>query len=106
MPAVGAILAIALIAGPAAAARLVTRSATGMVVLAPIFGVASGLVGLGISRLFEVSAGASVALVAALIFVVCLAISSLRTRRARVTPATSFESLDTGIIRINVGAQQ
>lgn len=106
MPAVGAILAIALIAGPAAAARLVTRSATGMVVIAPIFGAASGVIGLLISRLFEVSAGASVALVAAAIFVVCLAASSLRSRRANVASAKTFESLDTGIIRMTAGAPQ
>ena len=104
MPAVGAILAIALIAGPAAAARLVTRSATGMVIVAPAFGVTSGLVGLSISRMFEVSAGASVALMAALIFVICLAVSSLRTRTARTKPKVGAENLDTGLIRIQVGA--
>ncbi|MEN9751154.1 MAG: hypothetical protein RLZZ600_201 [Actinomycetota bacterium] len=104
MPAVGAILAIALIAGPAAAARLVTRSATGMVIVAPAFGVASGLVGLSISRMFEVSAGASVALVAALIFVICLAVSSLRSRTARTKPKVGAENLDTGLIRIQAGA--
>lgn len=106
MPAVGAILAIALIAGPAAAARLVTTSATGMIIVAPIFGVASGVIGLVVSRLFEVSAGASVALTAALIFVICLAISSLRSSRRKVRPRAAGEDLDTGLLVILAGAGQ
>jgi manganese/iron transport system permease protein len=106
MPAIGAILAIALIAGPAAAARLVTTSVTGMVIVAPVFGVASGIIGLVISRMFEVSAGASVALMAALIFVACLGLSALRSSRQKFRPRTAGESLDTGLIRIQVGAGQ
>lgn len=106
MPAVGAILAIALIAGPAAAARLVTTSVTGMVILAPIFGVASGIIGLFISRAFEVSAGASVALTAAVIFAACLGLSALRSSRAKFRPRAAGENLDTGLIRIQVGAGQ
>lgn len=106
MPAVGAILAIALIAGPAAAARLVTTSVTGMVILAPIFGVASGIIGLFISRAFEVSAGASVALTAAVIFAGCLGLSALRSSRAKFRPPAAGENLDTGLIRIQVGAGQ
>jgi zinc/manganese transport system permease protein len=100
MPAVGAILAIALIAGPAAAARLVTKSVTAMVVVAPLLGVASGIIGLLISRFFEVSAGASVALMAALIFVICLGISSVRDRAQKFRPRSVGENLDTGLIRI------
>lgn len=100
MPAVGAILAIALIAGPAAAARLVTKSVTGMVILAPIFGVTAGIIGLLISRYFEVSAGASVALMAALIFAVCLGVSSFRGRSYKFKPRSAGENLDTGLIRV------
>jgi manganese/iron transport system permease protein len=106
MPAVGAILAIALIAGPAAAARLVTRSVTGMIVVAPAIGVFSGLVGLAISRAFEVSAGASITLVVALVFVGCLGLSSVRTSRRKVRPRTSGEELDTGLLVILAGAGQ
>ena len=106
MPAVGAILAIALIAGPAAAARLVTTSATGMVIVAPIFGVASGLIGLVVSRQFEVSAGASVALTAALIFLIALAISSGRRSGRKVRPRASGEDLDTGLLVVLSGAGQ
>jgi manganese/iron transport system permease protein len=104
MPAVGAILAIALIAGPAAAARLITKSVTAMVIVAPAIGVFSGLVGLFISRAFEVSAGASITLVVALVFVVCLAVSSWVTSRQRFRPKAAGENLDTGLIRIQAGA--
>jgi len=78
LPAVGAILAIALIAAPPAAARLLTPKATTMLFLAPALGVAAGLIGLLISRTWAVSAGASVALTAAGIFVIALGISRVR----------------------------
>jgi manganese/iron transport system permease protein len=100
MPAVGAILAIALIAGPAAAARQVTHSVVGMLWLAPVFGVASGIIGLLASRFFEVSAGASVALTSAAIFGICFALGWLRDRRARYRPKSSGTSLDTGLIQV------
>lgn len=79
LPAVGAILAISLIAAPPAAARLLTSKATTMLFVAPALGVASGLLGLTISRIWEVSAGASVALVAAGIFLVALGINRMRS---------------------------
>jgi len=64
MPAVGAILTIALIAAPAAAARALTARLGVMLVIAPTLSVASGVVGLLLSREFSVSAGACIALVA------------------------------------------
>jgi zinc/manganese transport system permease protein len=78
LPAVGAILAISLIAAPPAAARLLTSKATTMLFVAPALGVASGLLGLTISRVWAVSAGASVALVAAGIFLIALGINRVR----------------------------
>ena len=105
MPAVGAILAIALIAAPAAAARLVTTSVVGMVIVAPVFGVTSGIVGLVASRLLSISAGASVALVAALIFGVCYLVAYLRDSRAKFRPKLSGANLDTGLIRIQTEGQ-
>lgn len=78
LPAVGAILAISLIAAPPAAARLLTSKATTMLFVAPALGVAAGLLGLTLSRVFTVSAGASVALVAAGIFLVALGINRVR----------------------------
>lgn len=79
LPAVGAILAISLIAAPPAAARLLTSKATTMLFVAPALGVAAGLLGLTISRLWAVSAGASVALVAAGIFLGALGINRVRS---------------------------
>ncbi len=106
MPAVGAILAIALIAAPAAAARLVTTSVVGMVIVAPVFGVTSGVVGLIASRLLSISAGASVALVAALIFGICLAISSGHVTRRRLRPRADSDDLDNGFLVMVAGAGQ
>jgi manganese/iron transport system permease protein len=79
LPAVGAILTISLIAAPPAAARLLTSKATTMLFLAPALGVAAGLIGLLISRTWAVSAGASVALVAAGIFLGALGINRMRS---------------------------
>jgi zinc/manganese transport system permease protein len=69
MPAVGSVLAIALIAAPAAAARLVVRTSTQLFVLAPVVGAVAAVGGLLLSRALEVSAGATIALTAAAIFV-------------------------------------
>lgn len=68
MPVVGAILGVALIVAPAAAARLLVRDWRWMLVLAPVIGIASGVVGLLASRWFDVAAGGAIALVAALLY--------------------------------------
>jgi manganese/iron transport system permease protein len=75
MPAVGSILAIALIAAPAAAARLVVRTSTQLFVLAPVVGAVAAVGGLLLSRALAVSAGATIALTAAAIFVVASALT-------------------------------
>ena len=72
MPAVGAILAIALIAAPAAAARLVSRTTSQMFVIAPVLGAVSGVVGVLLSRSLNVAAGPSIALTAATFFLLAL----------------------------------
>ncbi|WP_104164523.1 metal ABC transporter permease [Cryobacterium sp. N22] len=88
MPAVGAILAIALIAAPAAAARLLMRTAAGIVVLAPLIGAGSGVVGVLLSRVLDVAAGPAIALTAAACFLLALAARSLAARTGGVhTPA-------------------
>ena len=75
IPAVGTILAVALIVAPAAAARLWTeRLGTTMAVAAAI-GVASGVVGLAISQHWRVAAGAAIVLVAATLFTVSLLVA-------------------------------
>lgn len=81
LPAVGAILAIALIAAPAAAARLVVTSYRGVLLAAPVIGAASGIAGVLASRAFAVAAGPSIALAAAACFLLALGISRLRRLR-------------------------
>jgi manganese/iron transport system permease protein len=83
MPAVGAILALALVAAPAATARLVARTTTQMFVLAPVIGALCGVAGVLASRWLGVAAGASIALVAALVFVAALGITQLARLRLR-----------------------
>jgi zinc/manganese transport system permease protein len=95
MPAVGAILAIALIAAPAAAARLLVRTAARIVLVAPVIGAGSGVVGVLLSRALDVAAGPAIALTAAACFLVALGIRSLSARLAGVTgPARAGLRLD------------
>jgi zinc/manganese transport system permease protein len=77
LPAVGAILAIALIAAPAAAARLVVPTYRGILLAAPVIGAASGVIGVMASRALAVAAGPSIALAATAFFVLALGISKL-----------------------------
>lgn len=79
MPVVGAILAVALIVAPAAAAQQWTRNVVGMFVLAPVLGAASGVTGLLLSRELSISAGGAITLVATAVF----AVSALPWRRIR-----------------------
>ncbi|MCD2440916.1 metal ABC transporter permease [Agromyces sp. SYSU K20354] len=78
LPAVGAILAIALIAAPAAAARLVVGSFRGVLLAAPVIGAAAGVLGVLASRAFAIAAGPAIALAATGFFLLALGISKLR----------------------------
>lgn len=78
LPAVGAILAIALIAAPATAARLIVPTYRGILFAAPVIGAASGVVGVLASRALAVAAGPSIALAATAFFLLALGISKLR----------------------------
>lgn len=92
LPAVGAILAIALIAAPAAAARLVAGSFRGVLVVAPLIGAASGVLGVLASRAFAIAAGPSIALAATAFFLLALGLSKLRGlawRRADIPVETA-----------------
>ena len=80
MPAVGAILAIALIAAPAAAARILVRTTGRIILLAPVIGAGSGVVGVMLSRYLDVAAGPAIALTAAACFLVALGVRALRNR--------------------------
>ncbi|WP_157000880.1 metal ABC transporter permease [Agromyces laixinhei] len=86
LPAVGAILAIALIAAPAAAARLVVRSFRGLLFAAPVIGAAAGVLGVIASRLFAIAAGPAIALAATGFFLLALGISKLRGLPLRRVP--------------------
>jgi ABC-type Mn2+/Zn2+ transport system permease subunit len=72
IPAVGTILAVALIVAPAATARLWTERVGPTMALAAAVGAASGMVGLAISLQWRVAAGATIVLVAAAAFAVSL----------------------------------
>jgi len=72
IPATGSLLAIALIAGPPAAARILTRSWIGMIVLAPILGAAIAVSGVLLSREADASAGGLIALLSGSVFVLAL----------------------------------
>lgn len=77
-PVVGAILGVALVVAPAAAARRLVGSVGGMLWLAPVLGAASGVAGLWVSRSFGVSAGGAITLVAALVFAATLLVPQHR----------------------------
>lgn len=72
LPAVGAILMIALIAAPAQAARLLTKSLLGNLILAPALGIVAVIIGLYASRLTGIAAGSAIAITAVLLFVLAL----------------------------------
>lgn len=86
MPAVGAILAIALIAAPAAAARVLARTTGQIFVIAPMLGAVSGLSGVLLSRALDVPAGAAIALSAAALFAAAVGVRSLRRNWLRLKP--------------------
>ena len=64
VPAVGAILCVALIVAPAAAARLWTDRVAVMHAIAIVVAVGSGLAGLALSQRYNVAAGGAISLVA------------------------------------------
>lgn len=68
MPVVGAILAVALIVAPAAAARRLVRGVGGMLLVAPAIGIAVSVLGLLASRAWSLSAGGAITLLAAATF--------------------------------------
>ena len=78
VPAVGTLLSVALIAAPAATARLWTDRLGPTMVLSGALGAASGIIGLIVSRNLNVAAGASIVLVAAALFAVSLAVAPRR----------------------------
>lgn len=100
LPAVGTILAVALIVAPAATARLWTDHIGVSMAVAAALGAAGGAIGLGVSSHWDIAAGPTIAVVVASAFAVSLIVSPRhgsigRLRRRRSGP----DSLDTGIPR-------
>lgn len=94
MPAVGAILGVAVLIGPAAAARAVAPSVGWIPPLAALFGVAGGLAGLWASRAFEIAAGGAVGLAMAAIFALAALGRAAGGRRGR--SAREFATVEAG----------
>lgn len=84
MPAVGAILGVAVIIGPAATARVLTSRLEWIPPLAAGIGVTGGLIGLWISREFAIAAGGAVGLVIAAIFLLAVAFRAVAARALTV----------------------
>lgn len=80
--ALGNLLVLALLIGPAAAARRLGRTLTGTLVLAAVLGAVAGAGGLALSTYADLGGGASVALAALAVFALSLA----RLPRRRRTP--------------------
>jgi ABC-type Mn2+/Zn2+ transport system permease subunit len=94
VPAVGTILALALIVAPAAAARLWSNRLAVVTALAMLFGVASGIGGLLLSDRYNVAAGAAITLTATAILLMSSLLtvaSPARRRSLPVTPRSAHE---------------
>jgi ABC-type Mn2+/Zn2+ transport system permease subunit len=87
IPAVGALLAVALLTVPALAARVWADRVGHAMALAAGFGAASGALGLCASSVWNVAAGAAIALAATALFAASLAVSAVvRSVRAPALP--------------------
>ncbi|MEU6750019.1 metal ABC transporter permease [Spirillospora sp. NPDC046719] len=86
VPAVGAILAVAVLVGPAAIARLWTHNVTAMTAIAVAAGMGSGLAGVQVSTHYDVASGGTITLVTGGLFVLSLvattAWTALRSRQS------------------------
>jgi ABC-type Mn2+/Zn2+ transport system permease subunit len=101
VPAVGTILSVALIAAPAATARLWTNRLGLTMLLSAALGALSGVVGLVLSRNLNIAAGATIVLVAAGFFGISLVVAPrhgaiprrlLQRRPRRGTAAAASET--------------
>jgi ABC-type Mn2+/Zn2+ transport system permease subunit len=84
--AVGIVLVSALIVAPAAAANQLTDDFKRMMILAVVLGIASTWIGLLLSSMLDIASGATIVLVATIIFFICAGFSphrrSMRQRLA------------------------
>ncbi|MCB1273030.1 MAG: metal ABC transporter permease [Leucobacter sp.] len=72
MPAVGAILGVAVLIGPAAAAQLLAPRVQWIPLIAAVLGVIGSLMGLWMSRAFDIAAGGAVGLAMTVIYAAAL----------------------------------
>jgi len=87
MPAVGTILSVAFVVGPAATARLWCSSAASMTVTAIGLAVAAGVIGLWTSEHWNVAAGGAIVLVVGALFALSVPLAPLvATWRGRSAP--------------------
>ncbi|HET9770369.1 MAG TPA: metal ABC transporter permease [Acidimicrobiia bacterium] len=86
VPAVGTLLAVALLTVPALAARQWTDRVAPMTVLAAGLGAASGVIGLCLSAAYDIAAGGAIALTATGLFTLS---TVARSVRAGVRPASA-----------------
>lgn len=93
MPAVGAILGVAVLVGPAAAARLIAPRLPWVPPIAAALGIAGGLAGLWASRVFDIAAGGAIGLAMAAIYVLALGTRSVLIRRGAADDAGSTRSM-------------
>jgi ABC-type Mn2+/Zn2+ transport system permease subunit len=93
VPAVGAILAVAVLVAPAAIARLWTHNIPAMTTIAVIAGAGSGLIGVLVSTQYDVAAGGSITVTTGTVFALCLitttAWNAVVTRRRRSRPSAA-----------------
>jgi manganese/iron transport system permease protein len=86
IPAVGTLLAVALLTVPAMTARLWTDRLGPMLFIAAFVGAASGFVGLCASALWSIAAGGAIALSSGVAFLVSAALTSTPLVRVRPAP--------------------
>ena len=87
VPAVGTILAVALITAPAATARLWTDRLGPTMALSALLGALSGVIGLLLSRHWSIAAGATIVLVAAGLFAVSVVVAPRYGAIRRLRPS-------------------
>lgn len=92
MPAVGAILGVAVLVAPAAAARVLVNRLEWIPAVSALIGMAGGLIGLWVSREYGVAAGGSVGLVLTALFVLAFAVRRLFGLRRRGISADAHQA--------------
>lgn len=92
VPAVGAILAVAVLVAPAAIARLWTRRVPTMTAIAVVAGAGSGLAGVLLSTAYDVAAGGTITVVTGAVFALSLTVTTAWRALRRITPRPATEN--------------